>query len=255
MIRAPRRQPSEVDQKGKASQHVERTPRSKAGCGRDVIAEALKGVFTALAFLAFAGNAQAQGRWETTASGCKVWNDHPRPDTTVTWSGGCVDGEASGQGVLVRSFVVGGHRLETRYRGSMRDGDMAYYGRLTLANGDVYDGRFRDGLMHGEGVYSWANGDRYDGEFRKGRRHGKGVYKWANGNRYEGSFSDGLMNGVGEFVWANGDRYNGAFRDGKPDGKGIYTWASGRRLEGEFRDGWPVHGDGADGREPAPSAD
>jgi hypothetical protein len=200
-----------------------------------------RGIIIAAALLASAGSADAQGRWETTVSGCKVWNDHPYPEATVTWSGACSDdGEVEGQGELVRSFVVDGHRFETRYRGRMRDGDMSGGGTVTLANGDRFRGVFHDGRMENRGTYSWASGDSYDGEFRNGQEHGRGVYEWANGDRFEGEFLNGLMNGRGEFVWANGDRYEGEFRNGTLDGEGLYIWASGRRLEGEFRQGRTV---------------
>jgi hypothetical protein len=29
-------------------------------------------------------------------NGCKVWNTHPLPDETVSWSGACVNGLAQG---------------------------------------------------------------------------------------------------------------------------------------------------------------
>ena len=39
--------------------------------------------------------------WITTANKpCKVWNPEPVPNETVTWSGPCKDGFASGKGIL-----------------------------------------------------------------------------------------------------------------------------------------------------------
>jgi hypothetical protein len=185
-----------------------------------------------------AGYAAAQGRWETTTSGCKVWMDDPHPGKTITWSGACGEGRVSGRGVLVWSLMLEGKLLESRYEGSMREGDTAGDGTYTWGNGNSYEGRFFQGLMDdGDGTYAWANGNRYEGAFTKGEEDGRGVHVWANGNRYEGEFKDGLIEGRGVHVWANGDRYEGEFRNGLMDGAGVYVWASGKRYEGRFRKG------------------
>lgn len=139
---------------------------------------------------------------------------------TVTWSGGCVNGLAEGNGTQVW-FKDG---VETsRYSGSMQAG-----------------------ARHDNGVYTWANGDRYEGNFQNNQLTGKGVYTWPAGNRYEGDFLNNKTNGKGIYTWANGDRYEGDFRDGKRTGKGIIVWAdksprygefSYKRYEGDFLDG------------------
>src|SRR5215475_6638516 len=42
-----------------------------------------------------------QPGWIADAStGCRVWNDHPRPKETITWSGRCENGLAQGNGVV-----------------------------------------------------------------------------------------------------------------------------------------------------------
>lgn len=158
----------------------------------------------------------AQGRWETTISGCNVWSDHPRQQVTVTWDGNCRRGKVEGKdGTLLWSFIEDGKLAEKRYHGDMDDGDMDGRGELVWPNGDRYMGEFSDGLKHGKGTYVWASGNRYEGEFVTGAIDGKSVYAWPNGDRYEGEFSKGLMHGYGEYIRADGNRYEGEFREGK----------------------------------------
>ena len=38
-------------------------------------------------------------------------------------------------------------------------------GKMTLANGTVYEGDFVDGMFTGKGKLTWANGDVYEGVF------------------------------------------------------------------------------------------
>ena len=188
-----------------------------------------------------AGYAAAQGVWETTTSGCEVWIDDPHPEKTVTWSGSCSGGRASGRGILVWSVMLDGRPVESRYEGRLRDGDMVGTGTYAWGNGNRYEGRFFEGTMDDDdGIYEWANGNRYEGAFTKGEENGRGVHVWANGNRYEGQFKEGLIDGRGVHVWVNGDRYEGEFRSGLMDGEGVYVWASGRRYDGTFREGKPA---------------
>ena len=86
---------------------------------------------------------------------CQVHNPNPLSDELVTWSGGCVDGKASGEGRLF-------------WRSS--------------AGEDVYEGEFRDGKIHGRGNILYANGNRYEGEFRNGEMISLETFDFANGN-------------------------------------------------------------------------
>lgn len=48
----------------------------------------------------FTGVANAEGNWITDQNGCKHWNSNPQAGETITWSGECKDGYASGQGTM-----------------------------------------------------------------------------------------------------------------------------------------------------------
>ncbi len=125
--------------------------------------------------------------WTKDANHCAVWNDNPRANKAVTWSGPCVNGKAHGKGI-VEFFNAG------------------------KPNGDRYVGDYRNGKAHGRGDHTWPNGDRYVGDYRNDKREGRGVYTFSSGNRYEGEFRHSSRQGQGVFTMANGDRYEGHFR-------------------------------------------
>ena len=58
------------------------------------------GLMLGAALAAATSPATAQGWLEDPVTGCSVWSDEP-DGRIVSWSGVCVDGKASGIGVLV----------------------------------------------------------------------------------------------------------------------------------------------------------
>ena len=114
----------------------------------------LKRLIPVAAFLALANPAMAQldnspkPDWITvTNQPCKVWNPRPIPNESVTWSGECKDGYASGQGTL--RWTVDG-QLDAVYEGSYENGKRNGHGALTLANGRRIEGEwFNDELITG----------------------------------------------------------------------------------------------------------
>lgn len=55
--------------------------------------------FLAMVLCGLSGFANADG-WIEDQHGCKHWNAHPQPGESVSWSGACEDGFASGHGEL-----------------------------------------------------------------------------------------------------------------------------------------------------------
>ena len=175
--------------------------------------------------------------WSTAQNQpCKVWNPGPEAGETLTWSGDCVDGKASGSGRLV-------------WRGS--------YGK------QVYEGEYRDGKEHGRGTFI-SDDNRYEGEFRNGKKNGQGTQTWASGQTYEGEWRNGKPHGEGTCINAEVEnltsdgvyrrRYRGGWREGKWHGLGVLTESnisttenrysvSHNRFEGDFREG-KLHGKG-----------
>ena len=122
---------------------------------------------------------------------CQIWNPYPEPSETVTWTGGCVDGKASGTG-----------RMD--WRGSYGEG--------------VYEGELRDGKTHGHGTSTRPSGGRYEGEYRNGKRHGHGTYTWPDGTRYEGEWRDNEKHGCGTTTYVDGLTITSEWLFGFPGG-------------------------------------
>ena len=95
-------------------------------------------------------------------------------------------------------------------------------GKMTYANGDVYDGEWKDDLPR-KGKMTLANGDVYDGEWETK----KGKMTYVNGNVYDGEWEDDLPK-KGKMTYANGDVYNGEWEDGLE-----MTYADGVVYDGE----------------------
>jgi hypothetical protein len=132
--------------------------------------------------------------WLPDSKGCKIWNPNPHPNETITWSGGCANGLAEGEGVLVW-FKDGKQESEDK-------------------------GTFKAGRLEGPGVTTTTGGYRYEGDFQAGKFHGRGISTYANGTRYEGDFSNGLPNGQGTLTMPNGKSYSGNWTNGcLPDQK------------------------------------
>ena len=95
---------------------------------------------------------------------CKVGRANVKLAESVTWSGRCVDGLATGPGTA--------QWLES--------------GRPTLR----FDGSYVRGLLEGKGKMVGADGDRYEGDYKGGLRHGHGIYVSGRGARFEGEYAN-----------------------------------------------------------------
>jgi len=118
-------------------------------------------------------------------NGCKVWDPHPFPGETVTWSGQCTNGLAQGDGTVIWS----------RY-GNPVEKD---------------EGRWDQGRQSGRGTQDWRSG-RYEGELSEGEPSGHGVMMLQT-SRYEGEFRNGKPNGNGTATNIHGV-FKGAWKDG-----------------------------------------
>jgi hypothetical protein len=98
----------------------------------------------AMLFVTFQAAAQtpapAPPDWITTTNQpCKVWNPSPQADESVTWSGSCKEGFASGKGIL-RWTENGKPDVE-------------------------FDGEYLNGKRNGPGVMITPDGHRTEGEW------------------------------------------------------------------------------------------
>jgi hypothetical protein len=104
------------------------------------------GIITTVAILFVSFKAIAQTDiptppdWITaTNKPCKIWNPEPQPNESVTWSGPCEDGFASGKGIL-RWTEDGRPDAE-------------------------FDGQYAKGKRNGPGVMITPDGQRIEGEW------------------------------------------------------------------------------------------
>ena len=106
---------------------------------------------------------------------CQVYLPFPDGGETITWSGSCVDGKASGMGRAVKGEAV--------------------YGEA------VYEGEFRAGMAHDEdGIYT-VGGYRHEGAWREGMPHGYGILVDPDGDRHEGEWRNGCFEQDGTQFW------------------------------------------------------
>jgi hypothetical protein len=103
-------------------------------------------------------------------------------------------------------------------------------GKMTYANGDVYEGKWDRGLQKGKGKMTYAKRDIYEG-------------KWEKGDVYEGDWRHGSKMGTGTMTYANGDVYNGEWFDDKKQGKGKMTYANGDAYDGNWKNGYMTNGE------------
>ena len=142
---------------------------------------------------------------------CQLWNPYLISGETITWSGDCVQGKASGEGRWVWYTVDG----ENVYEGDMRAGKPHGRGSLASLDGSHYEGEWRDGMANGRGTYTWPDDHRYEGEWRNDKRHGGGTLTFPDGSHYESQWRDGIAYGRGNHTNVNGVVRTCLYRNGK----------------------------------------
>ena len=116
-------------------------------------------------------------------------------------------------------------------------GQLEGQGRMSWANGDVYNGEFLAGLFHGKGEFVSRASGIYKGEYARGYMEGRGVLTYPDGNRYEGEFAANQFGGRGRLVYATGDIYEGDFVGGDMHGAGIWRYADKSSYIGQVAHG------------------
>ena len=182
-----------------------------------------------------AGQAEGAECWKELAShpGCHVWDDHYYADQTVTWTGGCSGGLASGTGTLKR--VRGSEANE--HSGLLQDGKRHGRWVVRFASGTVLEGPYVDGKRHGRWVERRSDGDVAEGSYVDGKLHGRWVLRDADGGVTEGSYVDGKLHGRWVMRLASGAVLEGPYVDGKKHGRWVRRNADGDVTEGSYVDG------------------
>ncbi len=207
--------------------------------------------------------AQDRGSAGDIQTSCAVSGIPPVEQISVTWTGDCVDGKASGVGTV---FAFGGGELRYILRGQFTDGRLTRQDQLRqCAGADCQDqiaaavlrehaalGRKRpsaDSVAAPAPVIGTAPGQVeirgedavYRGNFevdrQSGRVSGEGRAEFFDGRVFSGKLVNGNKEGRCSYLWADGQRYEGEWRNDLQDGSGEWTSAKGERYVGQYRSG------------------
>ena len=131
------------------------------------------------------------------------------------------------------------------YEGELRFGMFFGEGKMTYADGSVYDGDWREHLPHGFGILRDARTKSvYLGMFAKGDRHGSGEETFEDGTVFSGLFKFGKRSGVGRLrIGPTGDMIDGVYEKGRLNGTATVSYSNGDVFIGSFVRG-KSHGPG-----------
>lgn len=135
--------------------------------------------FSAMAFTLATTEAFAKGSWKQVENkeNCAVWTEEPASEETVTWTGGCKDGKANGNGKKVWRYYY-----FPKWKGTYRGWKES-----------TYIGEMRGGKNNGRGVLTWPDGSKYDGEWKNNKREGKGTWITVEGEKCDGIWRDNKL--------------------------------------------------------------
>jgi hypothetical protein len=136
-------------------------------------------------------------------------------------------------------FSVGDMRFKGQFVRDVGATTISGSGKLSWANGDIFEGTLQNGKRHGKGLFIWGNGQRYQGDWVNDVATGQATVDFVNGDHYEGAVVDASPKGLGSMRYASGDTYQGSFQAGESHGDGAYVWKNGQKFEGEWKHGKP----------------
>jgi hypothetical protein len=97
-------------------------------------------------------------------AGCRVWDWHPEPGDTATWSGSCPFGRKEGRGAV--QWFEHGHPID-RFAGFFQRGKREGFGRYEWPTGEMFEGTFEDDLPNGNGTIT-IDRQTFTGTWRTG---------------------------------------------------------------------------------------
>ncbi|MDE2851124.1 MAG: hypothetical protein OXP74_10985 [Acidobacteriota bacterium] len=155
-----------------------------------------------------AGKEVASSCWMQVANhpGCYVWNPNLQREETVTWTGSCSGGRASGAGQRTWSYTDDGNPKSSTGTGELRNGRENGHWTHRFAEGDIQEGPYVDGKRNGHWTLRFASGSVYEGSFVNDERHGYWTERWQDlAAVYEGSFVAGERHGRWTLRWDDGN--------------------------------------------------
>ena len=111
-----------------------------------------------------------------TVLGRRMWDWHPAPEDTVTWSGSCHRGSKEGKGIL--QWFEHGRKI------------------------DRFEGTYRNNQRVGPGSYRWTDRDSFEGTYSAGLPQGPGTI-YISGLPYSGAWKRGCLETEGKVIAIN----------------------------------------------------
>ena len=178
----------------------------------------------------------AEAEWLKTDQGCDVFMNKVPEKARASWSGGCVDGKAGGEGTFMMTTEQDEGLRTSEITGRMREGRFTGKVRMVRGNGDQFEGELIGGkLLAAKVVY--ADGRTYSGPLENGLPNGNGEMVYASGLRYIGALKSGIREGRGIAEYQDGSRYRGGWQNDRRHGAGIYITSQGMIIAGTFKKG------------------
>ena len=138
-------------------------------------------------------------------------------EETVTWTGGCSGGLATGAGTLEwRGRDADGEASSETSTGQLQNGRFHGHWTLRASDGTVVEGSYADGKRHGRWVERLPAGDVWEGgPYVDRKMHGRWVQRPPDGDVWEGPFVDGKLHGLWVERRADGTVREWRFEDGR----------------------------------------
>jgi hypothetical protein len=133
----------------------------------------------------FQGASGQPGWIRDPRNGCHVWNTEPQPDETLSWSGNCVDGVASGQGTAIFRTRSG----PTRVIGSMREGRLEGPATIIGVDGTRTQATFVNGMAEGKMLSVSRDGVSFEATAVRNKPEGPATLTLPGHIRISGNFS------------------------------------------------------------------
>ena len=195
-----------------------------------------------------AGKAVGASCWMEVANqpGCYAWNPNLQKGETVTWTGDCSGGRASGTGERTWNYTNRqGEAAWSSGTGELRNDKRAGHWVVRSMSGVVAEGPFVGGKEQGRFVIRYPDGDIQEGPYVDGKMNGRWVERDADGDVEEGPYVNGEKHGHWVIRRASGAVEEGPYVDGKRHGRwidreadgGVWEW---EYVEGSLEDGRPL---------------
>lgn len=190
---------------------------------------------------------------------------------SISWTGGCITGQASGVGDV---YAFSDGKLQYILRGTFEAGRLARSEQIRNCASDSCADDVPPKLLRRHQDLAKLASDKpqaatpvappivpassstpnqnvqsevhaADGVYRgkvivdakTGAISGDVNVEYLDGRRFDGTLKDGVKIGIGTHVWADGQKYVGEWRNDIQHGKGAFTFANGDVYEGDFVEG------------------